>query len=209
MFDRNIRSLGVACNWRESNLNIFYLDKDPSIAASLQCNSHVVKMLLESAQMLSTAHRVLDGKEQIIVSSKGRKNKYWFHPKLERILYKPTHVNHPCNVWIRQSIPNYKWLYEHFVALAIEFEYRFEKVHMSFEKLNHVLARYPENIPRCAEFTDPPLAMKNQPQCIDESDPVGSYRKFYCTKDFNMTWTKRPIPDWYSNSSVDSETKYS
>jgi hypothetical protein len=42
-------------------MNIFYLDKDPIKAAEYSCDKHVVKMILESAQMLCTAHRVLDG----------------------------------------------------------------------------------------------------------------------------------------------------
>ena len=72
-------------------MNIFYLDSDPYVAAKMHCDKHVVKMILESAQMLSTAHRVLDGDEYAD----------------ERGLYKMAHKNHPSTIWVRTSTDNY------------------------------------------------------------------------------------------------------
>ena len=43
-------------------MNIFVLDRNPVIAAQMQCDKHIVKMIVESGQMLSTVHRMLDGK---------------------------------------------------------------------------------------------------------------------------------------------------
>ena len=80
-------------------MNIFYLDKNPVVAAQMQCDKHVVKMILESAQMLSTAHRVLDGNEY--ADKKG--------------LYKMAHKNHPSTIWARSSLENYVWLFDHMV----------------------------------------------------------------------------------------------
>ena len=42
-------------------MNIFYLHENPEICAEYHCDKHVVKMILETAQMLSTAHRIIDG----------------------------------------------------------------------------------------------------------------------------------------------------
>ena len=94
-------------------MNIFYLDRDPVIAAQMMCDKHVVKMILESAQMLSTAHRVLDGDEYA--------NKMG--------LYKMAHKNHPSTIWVRSSERIIEWLWEHYVALMDEYTYRYGKTH--------------------------------------------------------------------------------
>lgn len=164
-------------------MNIFVLDKDPRIAAQSQCDKHVVKMVLESAQMLSTAHRVLDGDET----------------KFGNVLYKVTHKNHPCNVWCRTTSSNYTWLYMHFIALCDEYRYRYGKIHLSDTKLRKILQHLPKNI-HIGSLTEHPLAMKKHPECMDPTDIVGSYRKFYKTKleNFKMVWTKRETPNWFS-----------
>ena len=89
-------------------MNIFYLDKCPVKAASFQYNKHVVKMILESAQMLCTAHHLL-----------GNTN----------VPYKPTHKNHPSAVWVRQNAKHYQWLYNHMLALGNEYTKRYNKIH--------------------------------------------------------------------------------
>ena len=94
-------------------MNIFYLDKNPKIAAQMQCDKHVVKMILESAQMLCTAHRVLDGDDYA--------NKMG--------LYKLAHKNHPSTIWVRSSYKIIEWLYDHMIALMNEYTYRYGKKH--------------------------------------------------------------------------------
>ena len=74
-------------------MNVFYLDKDPVLAASYHCDKHCVKMIVESAQLLSTAHRLLDEDDA--------------HSNL----YKVAHKNHPSTIWVRSSLENYTWLY--------------------------------------------------------------------------------------------------
>ena len=93
-------------------MNIFYLDKDPIEAAKQSCDKHVVKMIVESAQMLSTAHRMIDGKEYTDKTKAGRRIKRWKHPNtnLEKTLYKACHTGHPSTVWVMQSAYNYHWL---------------------------------------------------------------------------------------------------
>lgn len=182
-------------------MNLFVLDKDPVIAAQQQCDKHVVKMIVESAQMLSTVHRMLDGKEIRRPSKSGRTQvKYYVHPNptLENVLYKAVHFNHPCTVWSRESSSNYDWHYEHFIALCDEYTYRYDKKHRSDTILRDVLRDHPQNIPH-RSMTQFKLAMKSNPECMFEDDPVKSYRMFYQTKQarFSMDWTKRKIPDWF------------
>ena len=181
-------------------MNIFILSTDPKEAAQIQCDRHVVKMILESAQMLSTAHRVLDGELTRIPSKSGKTMvKGWILPDYrEDLLYKAVHVGHPCTIWTIESLQNYNWHYKHFCALAEEYEYRYGKKHKSFVDLGDVLSMAPKNIPN-VDQTPFKLAMGAAPECINNNDPVGSYRAFYQTKQerFKMAWTKREIPDWF------------
>lgn len=183
-------------------MNIFILDKNPIKAAQQQCDKHVVKMVLESAQMLSTVHRVLDGTLTRIPSKSGKTMvKAWVLPdSRENILYKAVHVGHPCTQWTMESLSNYAWHYDHFEALAIEYEYRYGKKHKSYVDLEYALSIPPKNIRQDIGQTPFKLAMGAAPECINKSDPVGSYRAFYQTKQdrFSMDWTKRSIPEWFT-----------
>jgi len=182
-------------------MNLFILDKDPVIAAKQQCDKHVVKMIVESGQMLSTVHRMLDGQLVRRPSKSGRTQvKYYVHPNplLESTLYKAVHFNHPCTLWSRESSANYDWHYKHFVALCDEYTYRYDKVHKTDNVLRNVLSSQPRNIPK-GQMTQFKLAMKSNPECMFEDDPVKSYRLFYQTKQarFSMDWTKREAPVWF------------
>lgn len=182
-------------------MNLFILDHDPAIAAKMQCDAHVVKMLLESAQMLSTAHRLLDGRMSISLNEKNRKVKTWSladDPELDCILYRAVHVNHPCTKWTIESLFNYKWHYKHFVALCEEYKFRYGKIHKSDKLLRELLVRIPINISSRPQ-TPFVLAMNSNPECKNLDDPVASYRAFYQTKQqrFKMNWTHRNMPDWF------------
>lgn len=179
-------------------MNLFYLDPSPIIAAQNQCDKHVVKMIVETAQMLSTAHRVVDGKQVIHRSKTNRRLKYWqLEDNRESILYKPAHVNHPSTVWLRTTLENYMWGYKHLEALCQEYTHRYGKRHKT-EALLDTLKYHPRSIDN-SSITPVPLAMGSNPECIDTSDPLGSYRKYYITKQdrFKMVWTKRDIPSWF------------
>lgn len=180
-------------------MNIFVLDKNPAEAARLQCDKHVVKMIVESAQMLSTAHRMLDGDLEITTNKNGRKSRYWrLRDDRELHMYKAVHYHHPCTVWTMESKANYIWHYEHFLALCNEYRYRYGKVHMTDAKLRYKLNRTPDNI-NDGEMTCFKLAMQSNPECMHPEDPVRSYREFYQTKQkrFKMAWTRRSIPEWF------------
>jgi len=175
-------------------MNIFVLSEDPVESAQMMCDSHVIKMILESAQLLSTAHRVLDG--TVVVTTIPRKKVIFDHPS--GVLYKATHVNHPCGIWVRFSDQNYAWLYMHFVALCDEYTYRFGKVHATDTKLRDVLSKTPKWIPHRG-LTEFVRAMKNEPQCIDIGTISECYRAYYRTKKnkMKMKWTKRETPEWF------------
>lgn len=181
-------------------MNVFILDKDPVMSARLQCDKHIVKMIVESAQMLSTSHRMLDGSLERRPSKSGKSIvKYWRMPDWrENTLYKAVHMHHPCTVWTMKSNNNYNWHWVHFAALCDEYKYRYEKVHATDKLLRDVLKALPKNIP-VGPLTSQPLAMKSNPECMDPNNVVESYRKFYQTKQhrFKMAWTKREVPEWF------------
>ena len=105
-------------------MNIFILDESPVIAAQMHCDKRVPKMIVESAQMICTAHRMLDGSTIRKPSKSGKRIiNYWQHPDPndEELLYKAVHHNHPCTVWARQTTGNYDWHYELFAELCNEF----------------------------------------------------------------------------------------
>jgi hypothetical protein len=90
-------------------MNIFILSVDPVAAAQLQCDKHVVKMIVESAQMLSTVHRILDGELKRGPSKSGKTmSKQWVLPdSRDSVMYKAVHVGHPCTVWSMINSGNY------------------------------------------------------------------------------------------------------
>jgi len=189
-------------------MNIFVLDHNPKIAAQSQCDKHVVKMIVESAQMLSTAHRMLDGVETKRPSVSGKTMiKYYElqNPEMELMLYKAVHHKHPCTIWTMESVYNYRWHYDHFCALLDEYTYRYGKTHTT-EKLKYWLVKPPKNIPH-VPMTDFKLAMTHEPQCMHEGQTIRSYREYYHTKQdrFKMAWTKRKPPNWFINNTTGVE----
>ena len=124
-------------------MNIFYLDKCPEKAARLQYNKHVVKMILESAQMLCTAHH--------------------HYGNGDKIPYKKAHYNHPSTIWVRENAYNYMWLYKHMVELGNEYTKRYGKEHLTITKCFDPLFRLPPGIP-----IPKPLTHTQPPQCMQD-----------------------------------------
>lgn len=192
---------------RRRSINIFKLNDCPKKSAEDQCDEHIRKMYIESAQMLSTAHRMLDGYTDRRPSKSGKTMiNYWRHPddQLEVCLYSAVHHNHPSTIWTRESKDNYLWHYEHFVALLDEFTHRFGKVSKTDIQLRYPLSNVPKNIPDVGP-TPFKLAMGSNPECVYPNDPVKSYRAFYHTKQkrFPMNWNKsRRMPNWFTKYSM-------
>lgn len=195
-------------------MNVFYLDHDPDLCAQYHCDKHVVKMIIEYAQLMSTAHRMLDGEEWIGRNLTGRRIRRFWHPDpvMNEHLYKACHYMHPSAVWTRASKANYDWLYSMWASLCEEYTYRYGRTHLSQEKLQYYLLFAPANASNDA-FTQPTPAMSHFPQCIVEGDSLTSYRNYYYeAKQSFVKWTGRDVPEWYKlyeRQGKQTETLYS
>lgn len=148
--------------------------------------------------MLSTAHRVLDGTEYTELSKAGRRLKRWRHPipVVDQRLYKASHVNHPCNIWIRQSAANYQWLFDLYFHLHQEYKHRYNKDHKSWVDLHDILEEWPDNIPITDNEIPLDFAMA-MPDQYKSDDPVEAYRNYYIgEKSDILSYTKRKPPYW-------------
>lgn len=163
---------------KERYMNIFYFNECPVKSAQDQPDKLLVKMPLETAQMLCTAHRVLDGDEE--------------SDKLG--LYKTAYKNHPCTIWARETSGNYRWLYNHFIALGDEYTHRYGKKHLSVEKLREALYLAPANITINAMT---PLAQA-MPDEYKDNDPVKAYRDYVIHEKHYAQWNRnRQQPSWW------------
>ena len=180
-------------------MNVFHLSENPVEAARMHLDKHVVKMIIEYAQLMSTAHRVLDGEEYYDKTAIGRRIKRWRHPNsnLENTLYKASHVNHPSGVWTRKTSANYLYLHQMWEELCKEYTYRYGKKHLTESKLSGILSHIPENIPN-GGLTEFAQAM---PEYCKRIDPVEAYRFYYINEKKRFAnWTNRAMPDWYQQA---------
>ena len=149
-------------------MNIFILDWDVTTCAQWHCDKHVVKMPLETTQMLSTTHWRYDNPAP----------------------YKPVHQKHPCTLWAGQTITNYMWLWKLGMALCEEYSYRYGKVH-GCQKVLQLLRSPPERL-TAHGFTKPAQAM---PDDYKHSDTITAYQTYYIHDKADLCkWKNRPIP---------------
>lgn len=179
-------------------MNIFVLDADPVTAAKMHCDKHTVKMILETAQLLSTAHRVLDGQSVEVDDGAGgtvlRPHQLRF-PGRNNALYKVTHINHPCTVWVRQNTFTYDWTFVLFCNLLEEYTFRYGKTHKC-QELQQFFWYRPENLP--LNHDDVPFAQAMPDDCKDPSAVV-AYRNYYNRYKHSFAkWTRRPQPTWFN-----------
>ena len=151
-------------------MNIFYLSHSPSDCAKMHCDKHVVKMILETAQLLSTAH----------------------HERGSTAPYKPTHRNHPSAVWVRSGVKQYRWAYSLLEALSDEYTLRYGKVHKTWERCAEALREPPVAI-QDIEWSEPPQCM---PEECKHKSTVIAYRRYYehkraewATRGLEMKWS--------------------
>jgi hypothetical protein len=165
-------------------MNIFVLDQNPYKAAEMMCDKHINKMLVESAQMLSTAIFLK------FFSEPNEENKEKFS---KTGFNKPTHINHPCNVWVRTSRQNFEWLLQHEEGLFQQYKLRYGKSsHKSYDKIC-MMRDFAQLFPDIG-MTKFALAM---PEHTKRQNAVESYREYYKTKAF-AKWQKGiPSPDWW------------
>lgn len=156
----------------ENDMNIFYLDKDIETCAMYHCDRHVVKMIVEYTQILSTVSHLV-GLEQG---------------------YKPTHINHPCVKWAQQSFWNWSYLRELAMELCNQYKYRYGKIHKSY----YVLAKLRQPELPDTKFTEPPKCMPDE---CKVDGVIDSYRKYYCDiKSKFAKWKSGDNPKWFNNN---------
>ena len=181
-------------------MNIFYLHEDPIQNAKWHIDKHIVKMPIEYAQLMSTAHRLLDGEMYLGKTAIGRNIKRWrLHDEREDILYKASHINHPSAIWVRESIENYFEMYKLYMAVLAEFTNRYGKVHGS-SKPSIALIRPPSNIPM-VKGTQLPQCMPEM--CKVKNNPILAYRNYYIVeKNSFASWKNREIPEWFQTKDI-------
>ena len=154
-------------------MNIFFLDWDVEKNAQYHCDKHVVKMILETAQLLCGVHHMTA------------------HDTVQ-VPYKLSHKNHPCAIWARESLTNYLYLGELGLELSREYTHRYGKKHKSQEIIEWCLMNKPQI--QDVGFTTPPKAMPDE---YKTEDVIESYRKYYLgAKKTFLTWKERQVPEW-------------
>lgn len=155
-------------------MNIFFLDYDVKKCAEYHIDKHVVKMILETSQLLCGAHWVCGSEAP----------------------YKLSHKNHPCSIWVRKSLSNYLYLCELGLELGREYTHRYGKKHKSIEIIEWCLINKPNILD--IGFTEPPKAMPDE---YKVKDVIQSYRNYYRgAKTSFASWKNRQIPNWFSET---------
>jgi hypothetical protein len=166
-------------------MNIFALDKDPLIAAQMMCDKHVVKMILEGCQMLSTVHSL-----DIVQDNKIK-------------LYKPCFHNHPCTIWARASKSNYYWLANHTFELTNEYSSRYYgKIHKSTDMAYWFTKNAPSNLPNtiCTDFA------QAMPEQYKNVDGVTAYRAYYLGEKAKFAkWKLGNEPMWFTSAMLSNK----
>lgn len=161
-------------------MNIFVLSINPREAAEYHCDKHVVKMILETAQLLYSAHWMTNA------------------DNIPATAYRKTHVNHPCAIWARESTENYRWLVALGLCLCQEYTYRYGKKHKTEDHLTWLAANTPP-LPTM-DRTPFRMAMPDEFKC---EDPVLAYQAYYLgAKDRLLTFSKRPPPPFVEKKRV-------
>jgi hypothetical protein len=156
-------------------MNIFVLSLSPILCAQMHLDKHVVKMITEYGQLLSTCHHMMNS-----CPPEG--------------LFKRCFHKHPCSIWLRESANNYKWLYNLFVHLCKEYTYRYGKVHKTDIRLKNVLNQIPDLLPEVT-MTKFKLAM---PDNVKLDNPILAYHNYYrLNKRHIADWTGREVPYFY------------
>lgn len=157
-------------------MNIFILDYDIEKCAQYHCDKHVVKMILEYAQLLCTTHHIAISRLEIP--------------------YRKTHQNHPVAIWARNSLTNYIWLVNLGLELCKEYTYRYGKIH----KTQKVIEWCSDNLPNIKDFGLTPFAQA-MPEEYKNQNAVIAYRNYYNGEKKNLfSWKNREVPKWIKNT---------
>jgi hypothetical protein len=156
-------------------MNIFVLSLCPMLCAKMHCDKHVVKMITEYGQLLSTCHHMMSSSPS-------------------NLLFKKCFPKHPCSIWLRESSANYIWLYQLFCCLCREYTYRYGKIHKTETRLKILLNEIPDLLP------DEPMTVFRQamPDNLKLKNPILAYHSYYRhSKRHIANWSGRNVPWWY------------
>ena len=165
-------------------MNIFFLDFNPQRAAEYHCDKHVIKMIIETAQMLYSAHWVMGPQD------------------LPAGAYRIAHANHPCSIWVRESLENYKWLCQLGYWLCREYQYRYgdKKQHRTQAHIEWLIKNPPRTL-KGDMITELPQAMPHQ---YKHRNPVIAYQTYYIESKYRergiVKYTKRDPPEFLKNA---------
>ena len=178
-------------------MNIFAVHGDPVVSACSLCDKHIPKMIVETAQLLCTAKRLLDGTLTAGKSATGRNVKRWqlSDPELEAVIYQAGYVDHPSAIWCRSTDANYWWLQIHGLAMCQEYTRRYGKVHKT-QAVMEVLGRgKPDNI-RIGTLEQFAVAMPDE---FKLPDSVEAYRNYYIKAKSRFAYWKdqHTVPYWF------------
>lgn len=161
-------------------MNIFFVYLSAKLAARSLCDKHIIKLALETAQLLSTTMYIINESEN--------KN-----------IYKMTHRNHPCAIWVRNSQENFKWTIEHGLELCYEYTRRYHKIHKSQAVIEYIQTHFDITKIKKKQFTMPVICMNDEYKI--SQDPIICYREYYIkNKSRFAKWKNTSPPDWYSTS---------
>lgn len=153
-------------------MNIFVLHQQPALAAQMLCDKHVVKMIVESAQIMAACH----------------------HQAGTPVHYRATHQHHPCTLWAGASAHNYAWLLAHAKAMCHEYTHRYGRIHKTEQYIVGELHHLPKGI-AVTERTPFAQAMPDEYRC---EDAVRAYRTYYLKDKAHFAkWTNRDVPAWF------------
>lgn len=151
-------------------MNIFVLHQDPIIAAKHHCDKHVVKMILETAQIMSAVA----------------------HKQGYNAPYRLTHKNHPCTLWAGINASNFAWLAQLGFALGDEYKQRYGKIHKSIAVIQWCI----DNVKNLQQGSMTPFAQA-MPEQYKRKDAVQAYRLYYKGEKAYMATWKTQAPEWW------------
>lgn len=158
-------------------MNIFVLDENPYRAAQSLCDIHINKMVLETAQLLCT----------------------YLNEKGITTPYKSTHINHPCNVWLRENDINVDWLCWYFGAITDEYRFRYNKNHKCQIDLIDLFYKNIDVMKKSENYKIDFVQV--MPDDFKRDNAIEAYRSYYISKQYTMKrkmkWTNRNIPEWF------------
>lgn len=167
-------------------MNIFVVSEDPIDAAQMLCDQHVVKMILESFQILATVLRFYHAPESCL-------------PRTQKDTpFRSTHAHHPCVLWARASRGNYDWLVQHAWGLCREYTYRYKKQHA----LESYVARVRDGRTHVPDGPRTPFVLAMPAQYKENRKAVDAYRSFYVHEKSSFARWRLPErrPTWFAPS---------